>query len=234
MKTPYFLLCDDDYILDASVCLSDALKHYFIDRKDIDILGGYVKNLKESPHSLERLADCSYLPFNWLGFFNFSLKPPVCYMHTYTVPDFCKADVVTFFFLARTEKVQTLGWNPHFKNKGEHNEFFQRAHQQGFQVYFSPDLWCFHYHPRITQTYHRFRHRTLSPLARDVVPMDLYIFSKMMLGKKALHLINIDGPSHKKQEQFLKIPFKINLTLLGRFAAYLRTPYKIWKKLWRK
>jgi hypothetical protein len=121
VKTPFFLLLDDDFVFTASTKLESMLD--ILTSKPVDILGGMV--------------DINGVPMNY--FSNFHVE------HDYLVqnpvnegeqgPTYC--DIVLNFFMARTAAVRAVGgWNARLK-LAEHTEFFMRAKSAGLRTAYS-------------------------------------------------------------------------------------------------
>jgi len=143
-KTPYFVLCDDDFIFEPRTRLTLMYK-MLVDNK-LDLLGGVFRqyNLKSRKEKFKfDISNWFFLKLNILipstGIFeysaNFDLDAKVCRMKKMNYQDpFTLCDITHNFFIARTDKVTAFGgWNPLLKG-GEHQNFFIRAKLNGLKV----------------------------------------------------------------------------------------------------
>ena len=143
VKTPYFLLCDDDFVFDKRSRL--PLMKKLLEKYDLDLLGGvfiqydrktrigfYLKKL-----NLFFLKFGFVLPafqiYEYYSSFSISDRKISFYKNEYFNP-VTLCDLTHNFFLARTDKVKIAnGWNPVLKG-GEHQNFFIRAKLAGLKV----------------------------------------------------------------------------------------------------
>ena len=142
-KTPFFVLCDDDFIFEPRTRLP-LMRKMLVDN-NLDLLGGVFRqyNLKSRKERLKFDASKWFLKFNILipstSIFeysaNFDLEGKVCRMKKMNYQDpFTLCDMTHNFFIARTEKVIAFGgWNPLLKG-GEHQNFFIRTKLNGLKV----------------------------------------------------------------------------------------------------
>jgi glycosyltransferase involved in cell wall biosynthesis len=113
VKTPYFLLLDDDFIFYRKTDLLPALQKMH-ENANIDIMGGEVINLplytstKYQKTALYPKSDSSVLPSRTL----------IDGMHV--------QDKVANFYVGRTESVRRVGWDERIKRL-DHADFFTRA-----------------------------------------------------------------------------------------------------------
>ena len=141
--TPFFVLCDDDFIFEPRTRL--PLMYKMLVENNLDLLGGVFRqyNLKSRKERFKFKLSNWFLKFNILipstSIFeysaNFELKGTSCIMKqmNYQNP-FTLCDMTHNFFIARTEKVTAFGgWNPLLKG-GEHQNFFIRAKFNGLKV----------------------------------------------------------------------------------------------------
>ncbi len=123
VMTKYFLLLDDDFVFYRHTKLAPV--HSVIEsHPEIDIIGGEVVDL----------------PFFTVGDYqNAKLFPTA---NKPTMPPGCMIaglpvyDMVPNFFLGRTERVRSIGWDPNLKNLA-HADFFTRAKGVLTTVFFS-------------------------------------------------------------------------------------------------
>jgi glycosyltransferase involved in cell wall biosynthesis len=135
-NTPFFVLCDDDFIFEPRTRL--PLMRKMLIENNLDLLGGVFRqyNLKSRKERLKFKISNWLLKFNILipstGIYeysaNFEIDSKVCRMQRMTYQDpFTRCDMTHNFFIARTDKVRAFGgWNPILKG-GEHQNFFIRA-----------------------------------------------------------------------------------------------------------
>lgn len=141
--TPYFVLCDDDFIFEPRTRL--PLMRKMLIENDLDLLGGVFRqyNLKSRKDRFKFTISKWFLKFNILipstnifeYYAGFDIVDNVCRMKKIQYNDpITKCDMTHNFFIARTEKVKAFGgWNPILKG-GEHQNFFIRAKQNGLKV----------------------------------------------------------------------------------------------------
>jgi glycosyltransferase involved in cell wall biosynthesis len=143
VSTPYFLLCDDDFVFDKRTRV--PLMVSLLENHKLDLLGGVFFQHNRKTRIGKLLLKINYffirykfiLPSfqfyeyhagfrilkNKISLFSISYKNPV------TI-----CDMTHNFFLARTEKVKSFGgWNSILK-VGEHENFFIRAKLAGLKV----------------------------------------------------------------------------------------------------
>lgn len=143
VQTPYFLLCDDDFVFDKRTRIPLMLK--LLNDFNLDILGGVFRQ-----HNRKTRLGKSLLKLNnFLNGFEWTIPSyqiyeyhaglsvekdrislfPITYEDPVTI-----CDLIHNFFLARTDKVKAFeGWNPILKG-GEHQNFFIRAKLAGLKV----------------------------------------------------------------------------------------------------
>jgi GT2 family glycosyltransferase len=125
VRTEYFLLLDDDFVLSGESVFEKLLD--FLSYAKFDIAGGCV----DSAHSytltkrVGHLRVKSHVACND----NFGIAP------VYDVPGLAcwKTDMINNFFMGRTSTVRKIGWDDRFK-LGEHEDFFLRAKEAGAKV----------------------------------------------------------------------------------------------------
>jgi len=113
VTTPYVLLLDDDFILYHETKLEPALE--IMEReKEIDIMGGEVVNLpsfKSADYAQARLHNTGVASLREVG-------TQIAGLSVY--------DKVPNFYIARTERLQLVGWDKRIKRL-DHADFFSRA-----------------------------------------------------------------------------------------------------------
>jgi hypothetical protein len=145
VATPYFVLCDDDFVFDARTDVNRLRE--LVETAGLDLVGGvYFDRMAPS----WRQAAAAAARLDWwhlclrLGievprktFFNF--EP--CGVNQWRLTDIpytppvVRCDYVSNFFLARTRRlIETVGgWEESLK-MGEHQDFFFKAKRAGLRV----------------------------------------------------------------------------------------------------
>jgi GT2 family glycosyltransferase len=125
VKTEYFMLLDDDFVLSDESIFERLLD--FLSFSKFDIAGGCIDSahcysLTKSPGALRVKSHVACKD-------NFGIEP------MYDVPGLAcwQTDMINNFFMGRTEKIRALGWDDQFK-LGEHEDFFLRAKDAGVKV----------------------------------------------------------------------------------------------------
>ena len=143
VQTPYVLMLDDDFIFFKHTRIQRALTA-LKQNPQIDILGGKVIDLPFYRCVDYRLAGLfvntatsTYQPGSMIGGYEVF-------------------DKVANFYLARTERLRLVGWDPALK-RIDHNDFFTRAKGVLTTVY-NPDFKILHAQNRFDQEY--MSHRT--------------------------------------------------------------------------
>jgi GT2 family glycosyltransferase len=138
VKTEFFLLLDDDYVLDERTDLAAAIR--MLEDKDLDILGGATYDYKSIRYPWDRtirsvqVALTGGTLFNYLGTIEREGDSITISYITRSVPDYLEADIVPNFFVARTAAVRDQNrWDDNLKFN-EHTEFFMRAKDNGLRV----------------------------------------------------------------------------------------------------
>ncbi|MGE5186558.1 MAG: glycosyltransferase, partial [Acidobacteriota bacterium] len=129
VRTRYVLVLDDDFIFYNATRLAPALGKLARDPR-IDILGG-------------QLVDLPYLRARRppLGQIFATHAQPLVPIGS-TLDGLLVCDKVANFYLARTERLRLVGWDPQLK-RIDHADFFTRALGTLVTV-FDPELRCFH------------------------------------------------------------------------------------------
>lgn len=169
VNTPYFFLCDDDYIFTDDVNMNFLIDT--LDNTDIDILGStYYQYLNTNYFELGKKFIAQVLlhlgilvkPKSTYNFFgSIVIKDAVCYykkieyQHPFTYCDF-----VLNCFLAKTAsfKKKNLRWKEELK-MGEHEHFFIDAKSKNAVVATTYKSNVFHVNPLKVFKYKKFRSR---------------------------------------------------------------------------
>jgi glycosyltransferase involved in cell wall biosynthesis len=113
VQTPFVLLLDDDFVFYRKTCLAEALR-LVQQTPQIDIMGGKVINLPEC--QADNYRDAILFPTS-----NAPTLPKGSLLAGLPV-----YDKVANFFIARTDRLKLVRWDPELKLT-EHAEFFTRA-----------------------------------------------------------------------------------------------------------
>lgn len=143
VQTPFFLLLDDDFVLDRRSRI--PLMKKLLLNYELDILGGvFLQHNKKSRkgkylikvnHQIKKIGWIlpSYDFYEYHAGLEIGLKTVSVYPISYKSP-VTLCDLTHNFFLAKTEKIKAFGgWNPILKG-GEHQNFFIRAKLAGLKV----------------------------------------------------------------------------------------------------
>lgn len=112
VKTPYFLLLDDDFVFSRRQNLNELVEQ-MDQHPEIDILGGRCVDLP-----IFAVHDFQDIPIH-------ATRQPCIPIGT-MIGENRVVDKVQNYFIARTDRVKQVGWNENLKNM-EHTEFFTRA-----------------------------------------------------------------------------------------------------------
>ena len=169
VRTPYFLLLDDDLRFTRHTRIEQLLA---VARRAAGTIAGgtYVRckrkfglwtQRRPQPYHgvFERKGDQLALRRGWHG----------------PCEDHYHCDVVHNFFVAGTDDVLRLGgWNPALKLH-EHEEFFLRAAQVSLRVAYCPEVVAEHWNANSPRRYSKYRHRNFLPLALALHGVRTYI-----------------------------------------------------------
>lgn len=143
VQTPYFLLCDDDFVFDRRTRI--PLMKKLLENNKLDILAGvFIQHNRKTRIGKYSIKINEYLrkigwilPSNSIYEYYAGLIINSDRISLYSIPysdPITICDLTHNFFLARTEKVKSFGgWNPILKG-GEHQNFFIRAKIAGLKV----------------------------------------------------------------------------------------------------
>lgn len=156
INTPYFILCDDDYVFDNRTNISKA--YDCLVKNNLDILGGDYYNYVNIPDfnvfirqlihplRLKRFILNQFQTSSYTG--KFTITDNNCeLLITNHPPDESPylCDLVNNFFIAKTESVLAMGGWDNALKMGEHEDFFLRAKQSGLKVAYLPGFGTRHY-----------------------------------------------------------------------------------------
>lgn len=167
IRTEYFLLLDDDYILDRRTDLDAAIR--LLEEKRLDILGGATYDYKSIRYPWDRAirgiqaALTSGSLYNYLGQVERDGDRLTIRYTTREVPAYLEADIVPNFFVARTAVIRDRNRWDEFLKFDEHTEFFLRAKDNGLRVASSRVFGARHCPSRPKQ-YMKFTDRGTEPL----------------------------------------------------------------------
>lgn len=177
IRTPYFLLLDDDLEFTRRTRIERLLK--LVAGGVADLAGGDYYRCKRKWLFLRR----RWQPFHG----NFRFQDGDLWLvrefHA-THPDYRFCDVVHNFFVARTADVLELGgWDEQLK-LNEHVEFFVRLHRQGKRVAYCPDVIARHWSVR-NAAYTPFRDRDFTGLAAQKIGVrHVHTFGGKVIGSQ--------------------------------------------------
>lgn len=170
VETPYFVLCDDDFIFDKRADL--AFMRHILATTDVELLGGLIFN------RVPRVEGKSVWQFLWrgqvlaflyvlmkyerIGRFqgNYELTNRILYSKAITYnPPFTPCDYVQNFFMAKTAAfhVRSISWDDSLK-VGEHEAFFWEAKQKGLRIATTEEVGVVH-QPVVSEKYNQHRDR---------------------------------------------------------------------------
>ncbi|HET6391047.1 hypothetical protein [Hyphomicrobium sp.] len=153
VRTPYFLLCDDDFIFSAITDLACA-QIVFNSDPDIAIVGGLLFDLRDGemisdnhPRSWEKVLylDKSRRTLTLIPAEIGRPRP----IYAGDVPYFL-VDAVLNFAMMRTSAFHSgrVGWDPQFKITGEHEDFYLnlKTNAPDLKVAYCPSMMAYHHH----------------------------------------------------------------------------------------
>lgn len=166
VKTKYLLLLDDDFVADKHLKLEEGLA--LLKEKNLDILGGYIRNYKTINNNFDRFlvfwgAFFAYeIKSNYMG--TFKKKGDILYVDYITkeFPKYQETDIVLNFFIAKTKSIKESPWDNDLKLQ-EHTAFFYEAWQNKLKVAFTNKMSIKHM-PIQLKTYSAFRFRDYSKI----------------------------------------------------------------------
>jgi glycosyltransferase involved in cell wall biosynthesis len=179
VRTPYFILCDDDFIFDERTDLAHMRR--LLDAAGLDLLGGVYYD--RSPFSGWDAAAC-IMRLDWqrlltmlgieiprITFYNFDSCGAQKWKTVDVVytPPVVRCDYVSNFFLARTDQIRETvgGWDASLK-LSEHRAFFLKAKQCGLRVGHTEEVGVQHFR-ELSPLYSSYRQRSRLMQPRDFV-----------------------------------------------------------------
>jgi hypothetical protein len=144
VTTPYFWLLDDDFVVSGN---SDpGFIVHLLETTEYDIL------------AMKNPVDEQRWGFDFSGLITVTDRVIELKPGDYGDDGGCNVvDVVPNLYIARTERIRSVGWDAQLK-LGEHEDFFYRAKQMGIKVGTCPSTWVAHV-PAKTATYNKNRAR---------------------------------------------------------------------------
>lgn len=119
ITTEYFVLLDDDFIFTEHTKLENMLE--VLETTDIDIVSGIMHDFGKIKRSFAGCFDVTD------DVFTLRIEKTCGESGGYSL-----YNIVLNFFMARTEKIKKIKWDPELKT-GEHKEFFIRARAYGIK-----------------------------------------------------------------------------------------------------
>ncbi len=155
VRTPYFVLCDDDFVFDERTDLTRMRR--LLDESGLDLLGGECYDV--APFSGGDLAR-SLIRLDWLRCLAMlGVEVPRDIHSNFTptgtgairvvpapyVPPVISCDFVCNFFIARTDRFLATvgGWDD--RKVAEHRAFFLKAKERGLKVGFTAEVGVTHF-----------------------------------------------------------------------------------------
>lgn len=168
VKTPYFLLCDDDYIFDKSCKIRETLE--ILKKENADIVGGIYLNYLGIHNFYELLASIRHPMRLYKFIFNigtyddysgiFEVREKVLYkiQKQNDINKIRKVDITHNFFIANTNKIREIGGWREELILGEHTDFFYNAKLNNLKVLLNTEFKIQH-HPIRSFAYNKYRER---------------------------------------------------------------------------
>lgn len=168
VKTPFFLLCDDDFCFDARTDFEKAMT--LLKERGIDIISGNLYNYYSDTGPIGKMIaafqkNTDYgFPQTYVGIFVVDDGERVqTAIKTKAFDGFFEAEIVHNFFIGKTDAVKSIGgWDSELK-LNEHEAFFLRAKRQGLKVGHSGEWGIRHYPVRLAE-YKNYRARNFGLL----------------------------------------------------------------------
>lgn len=192
IKTDYFLICDDDMLLDDKCHIEDMLET--IKEKNLDVLSGHYRNISS-------LNATNYKVSNWVGFIHENDEFDIVTIYSDITPEFMICDIAQNFFIGKTQSVKSVGF-PEYLPLNEHNVFFLDLKHAGLKVATTNQLYVRHFHIK-NKNYSSYRHReVINPIKKTVIGTlvtdgDMYKF------KDYLHVAGKRYVRFKEKKKFL-------------------------------
>lgn len=169
VNTEYFVLLDDDFLLDNKTDLETGL--LLLKQNNLDIIGGYFRTNSTVYHPWDyvkvlirdifRLEERS----NYIGSLTMSHEDRILCIDLITneFPDFVRTDITHNFFIGKTEVIRDIiRWDDELKLH-EHIAFFLKAKECGLRIGFTNQMSVRHM-PVRSKKYLSFRNRNFYPL----------------------------------------------------------------------
>lgn len=151
VKTPYFLLLDDDFCFIKETRIEKLL--HVLENTDIDIVGG-------------RCVETSGVR-NSQAVFSINEGTLTLNADPYGIENGVELyDIVANFFLAKTDKFQKYRWDERLK-VGEHYDFFL-SNKGKLKVAMHPYVFIYHTNDRSNEEYNQYRNRDTEALHNKI------------------------------------------------------------------
>ena len=154
VETPFLCNLDDDWELvpESNVeCMSTVLRS-----KQFDLVAGRLK-WAEPPYWIVRYEGMLHRNGSELVMDAAELRGGLVPVNGFNV-EYRRAEIVHNFFLAKTQSIRRVGWDPQFKIGAEHADFFWRA-KGILKIAFCPQSWVNHYRDEEGARYTEYRRR---------------------------------------------------------------------------
>jgi GT2 family glycosyltransferase len=179
VKTPYFLLLDDDVEFYRRTTIEDLIR--FVDQGHLDLAAGTCMKIKRKRFYTRKKPQPGH------GLFDFRDNQLRLVRGNHGQGDgYELCDITHNFYAARVDAVYSMGaWDPELR-QNEHTEFFVRAQRHGLRVGCCDSVVIKHWNDR-PKEYCKFRYRSYHQVASQKIGVECIIgFS----GKK----YTVDGP----------------------------------------
>ncbi|MEE4263348.1 MAG: glycosyltransferase [Desulfobacteraceae bacterium] len=143
VTTPYVINLDDDFIFTRKTKLTRAVK-YLNRNSDTDLVAGEVAYL---PY---------YIRYDYSNHQLMNYHRPPIYPKGAVIDGLTVYEKCANFFVARTEKLREVGWDPQLKRL-DHADFYTRAYGRLVTV-FDPEIELLHTPTHFDQHYLKIRH----------------------------------------------------------------------------
>ena len=161
VRTPYFLLLDDDNELSRETCIEMLLAT--IQDFDVDLAAGNYIRCKRKLYWIRQRPEPFVGTIERVGS-HLKFTPG----YRAVKPSLNRCDLAHNFFVARTSKIREMGGWAGVLKINEHAEFFVRFQEHGLKAAYCPDVTVRHWFARSAK-YAPFRDRNYWPLAAQLM-----------------------------------------------------------------
>ncbi|MCT4552197.1 MAG: glycosyltransferase [Alphaproteobacteria bacterium] len=147
VKTKYFLLCDDDVLLDIDSNFEDVIK--VLEKKNLDIYGGWWKNQYN-------MSTGEYEERGFVAKFIEYDNNLILNVDEFCIPEFAYTHCMMNYFIAKTDIVKKYPWDNEMKTQ-EHYIFFYEAWKNNVKMAVGKELFAKHRMRTENPTYNLYR-----------------------------------------------------------------------------